>query len=118
LPFFQELQKEAAKGIVGACPSRAIAALASKAPLSGAEATVQKEAKMAREAARAPVTRASKEKETTFTTEKESKPLKEAARIPVTEASKEGDATPVPTAKAKDKGKEKSPSLGQANLEV
>jgi hypothetical protein len=79
---------------------------------------VEKEAEMAREATRAPVMRASKQKEMTFTTEKESELLKEAASIPTTEASKEGDATPIPTAEAKDKGKEKSPSLGQANLEV
>jgi peptide subunit release factor RF-3 len=82
------------------------------------KATAVDEAKTAREATRAPTAEASKEKETTLAAEKEVEPLKEATRVLVTEASKEGDATPVPMAEAMVKGKEKSPSPGQANLEV
>jgi hypothetical protein len=79
---------------------------------------VGKEAEPAREVACAPATRASKEKEVTLTTEKEVEPLKEAIRIPEIAASKEGDAMPVPTAEAKDDGKDKSPSPGEADPEV
>jgi hypothetical protein len=57
-------------------------------------------------------------KRPTLATEKEAEPLKEAICISAMEASKEGDAAPVPMAEAKDKRKEKSPSPGQAVLEV
>jgi hypothetical protein len=73
---------------------------------------------MVRETTHASVTGASKEKEMALAVEKEVEPLKVATRIPAMEASKEGDATPVLTAKMKDKGKEKSPSPGQADPKV
>jgi hypothetical protein len=65
---------------------------------------------------------ASKEKETTLAltieAEKGAKPPKEATRVPAMEAINEGDATHVPMTKAKGKGKEKLPSLCQANPKV
>jgi hypothetical protein len=61
---------------------------------------------------------ASKEKEVTLSAEKEAEPLKEAARVPKTAASEEGDAMPVPMAGAKDDGKDKLPSPGEADPEV
>jgi hypothetical protein len=99
------LQKEAAKGIVGERSLQAVATLAPKAPRSGAEAILGKEAEIAREATCALATGASKEKETTLAANKEARPLKKSTCMLTAKASKEGDATPVPMAETKDKGK-------------
>jgi hypothetical protein len=52
------------------------------------------------------------------TARKEAEMAREATHAPATKGGKVGDVMSVPTAEAKDKGNEKSPSLGQANPEV